>query len=120
MIRLSTTGYLIAALAVSVPLNLYQLHRAGIKSTEADHAVEMQRAEAAIAGLENTIKLNELLAGQRIADHATLLGTLEAIAERGQKTRTVWRQAEAAPLADGCGPGQARIDAVNAHLGPVR
>lgn len=117
MIRLPLWMYLSAALAISVGANLFQLHRAGIKSAEADHAVEMNEANGKIDQLEDTIELNQAIAGLKIADTTELIANLSEIAERGQRFKDRWRQAAAAPLPEGCGPGQARVDAVNAHLG---
>ncbi len=53
-------------------------------------------------------------------DSAELLQRLEAIAARGERTRTIYRAAAAAqPLPANCAPGQARVDAINQALGPT-
>lgn len=68
--------------------------------------------------LASAIRLIEGMAERRDHDDAELLADLTAIAERARSTRVIYREAAAAaPLPSGCGPGQARIDAVNRALG---
>ncbi|OBU67439.1 hypothetical protein A9K58_09675 [Stenotrophomonas maltophilia] len=60
------------------------------------------------------------IARQAQCDSDLLLQRLEAIAARGERTRTVYRAAAAAqPLPADCAPGQARGDAINQALGPT-
>lgn len=59
------------------------------------------------------------LAVDRNADQAALLARMEAIADRAERTKTVYRMAAASmPLASDCMLGTERVDAINSGLGP--
>lgn len=93
---------------VLATLNVWQLYRALTAPLRSEN-------KALAAALD---RVNGLAAA-RNRDDAQLLDRLDAIATRGERVRTVYRTAAAAePLAAQCAPGQARIDAVNAGLGP--
>lgn len=116
--QLKTLLILAGALALSLGGNAYQLYRAGKGSAQAAHAVEVCALTGQVKTLEGALGRAEMIAGMKAADTAELLATLDAIAERGQRTRVLYREAaRAAPLPAECTPGQARIDAVNAALG---
>ena len=77
-------------------------------------------AAARAATLADTLKVTAGIAEQARTDSSALLQRLEAIAERGERTRTVYRATAAAqPLPANCAPGQARVDAINQALGPT-
>jgi len=77
-------------------------------------------AAARAATLEDTVEVTAGIARQAQSDSAQLLQRLEAIAARGERTRTIYRAAAAAqPLPANCAPGQARVDAINQALGPT-
>ncbi|HGM6931315.1 TPA: hypothetical protein ACKQDF_000780 [Stenotrophomonas maltophilia] len=77
-------------------------------------------AAARAATLEDTLEVTAGIARQARTDSAELLQRLEAIAARGERTRTIYRAAAAAqPLPANCAPGQARVDAINQALGPT-
>lgn len=77
-------------------------------------------AAARAATLADTLEVTARIARQAQADSAELLQRLEAIAARGERTRTIYRTAAAAqPLPANCAPGQARVDAINQALGPT-
>lgn len=99
---------LLILLALSVTMNVRQWadHRAYVNG---EH--DRLTAAAAKASAETSARI-ATAAGR---DNTALLGELREIADRAQRTRTVYRQAAArAPLAVNCAPGQARLDAVNA------
>lgn len=102
------TTMLVLLLAGSVTLNVRQWadHRAYV-SGEHDRLT----AAAAKASAETSGRI----ATAARQDNSVLMDELREIAERAQRTRTVYRQAAARnPLPTNCAPGQARIDAVNA------
>ena len=79
-------------------------------------AAEQARAET----LADTLKITSAIAGDAKADSEQLLKRLEAIADRGQRVKNIYRAAAAAePLPANCAPGQARVDAINQALGPT-
>lgn len=93
---------------VLATLNVWQLYRALTAPLRGENKA-LASALDRITGL----------AAARDRDDAQLLDRLAEIAARGERVRTVYRSAAAAdPLAPQCAPGQARIDAVNAGLGP--
>lgn len=99
---------LVLLLAMSVWLNVRQY---GDKREAAAQARAQAYAEAlaTTAGIAKDAK----------KDSGQLLERLDAIAQRGERTRVVYQKAAAAqPLAANCAPGQARVDAINAGLGP--
>lgn len=99
---------LVLLLAGSVTLNVRQWadHRAYVKG-------ERDRLTAAAA--KASAQTSARIATVARQDNAALIGELREIADRAQRTRTVYRQAAArSPLPANCAPGQARIDAVNA------
>lgn len=99
---------LAALLAMSVWLNVHQY------GSRREAAAE-GRSRAYAQALTETAGI----ANQASKDSDQLLDRLEQIAERGERTRVVYRDAAAAqPLAENCAPGKARIDAINAGLGP--
>lgn len=78
------------------------------------------RASARAEALAETLQITAGIARKARADSAQLLGRLDAIAVRGERVKVVYRDAAlAAPLADGCAPGQGRVDAINEILGPA-
>lgn len=82
------------------------------------------RREAAAASraatLADSLEVTAAIARQAQSDSSQLLQRLEAIAARGERTRTVYRAAATAqPLPASCAPGQARGDAINQALGPT-
>jgi len=95
-------------LGLSVWLNVHQY---GSKREAAADARAKAYAQALTATGE--------VAKQATKDSDQLLDRLEQIAQRGERTRVVYRDAAAAqPLAENCAPGQARVDAINEGLGP--
>lgn len=95
-------------LATSMWLNVHQY------GSRREAAAE-GRAKAYAQALTETAGI----AKQATKDSDQLLDRLEQIAERGERTRVVYRDAAAAqPLAENCAPGQARVDAINGGLGP--
>lgn len=77
------------------------------------------KAEGKAQGYQEALDRSNGIAAAAQRDNTQLLTDLESIAERGRKTRVVYRTAaEAAPLPSQCAPGQGRIDAVNQALGP--
>lgn len=59
------------------------------------------------------------LASDASRDNARLMSELDALVERGRRTRVVYRRAAAgAPLPAQCAPGAERIQAINQGLGP--
>jgi hypothetical protein len=116
VIRLTTTGYLIAGLVLSLAVNVGFVFSAGYNA--AKHAADGKLAEkdTTIARLQGTVRVNSALAERAATDHTALLTDLQAIATRGQETRTVWRTRTVptfTALPGGCAPGQERQDAVN-------
>lgn len=99
---------LAAALAASAWLNVWQWKRAISAPLRAENRA-----------LNEALAMQNGLARDARRDNDQLLDRLEGIAARGQRTRTVYRNAAAAtPLAQACAPGAARIEAVNQALGP--
>lgn len=99
-----------AALAASLWGNWHQFKRALTANLRLEN-------KALTAALDVTTRM----ANARLRDDTQLMTDLEAIAARGQRVRVVYRQAAAAkPLPAQCAPGQARIDAVNRGLGPLK
>jgi hypothetical protein len=94
-------------LALSAVGNVWQLRRAWRASAVADAAAMQQTLDQA----------RQIAASQQAAQAASLR-QLDALVERGRQTRVIYRQAAATPLPEDCTPGQARVDAVNAGLGP--
>jgi hypothetical protein len=98
--------YLAIALGLSLYGNWWQFKRALTADLRAENA-----------DLTKTVETVRKLASGAQADQDKLLADLAAIAERGKQQRIVYRQAAAAaPLADNCAPGQARMDAVNSGI----
>lgn len=97
-----------SALAASAWLNVWQWKRAISAPLRAENRA-----------LSEALETQNGLARDARRDNVQLLERLEAIADRGQRTRTIYRNAAAsAPLAQACAPGAARIEAVNQALGP--
>jgi hypothetical protein len=114
VIRLTTTGYLIAGLVLSLAVNVGFVFSAGYNA--AKHAADGKLAEkdTTIARLQGTVRVNSALAERAATDHTALLTDLQAIA-----TRTVWRTRTVptfTALPGGCAPGQPRQDAINALI----
>lgn len=85
---------------------------------DADAAV-LAKTAAERDGLKFTAAVNEAIAGQKALDTSALLADLRGIAEAARPVRVQYRTAAAAkPLGASCSPGQGRVDAVNARLGP--
>lgn len=100
---------LLVLLLLSVAGNVWQAYRAMTRPARVENAA-LTRALDQITGI----------AERRDRDDAQLIASLQSIADRGQQVRTIYRTAAAqAPLDGKCAPGQARVDAVNAALGPI-
>lgn len=83
----------------------------------ADHRAYVQGEQARLEAAANKagLQVAAKIAGEKQRDTKALLAELDAIAERGQRTRTVYKVAAAkAPLAEVCAPGAERMSAVNA------
>jgi hypothetical protein len=119
-VKIQLIPALIVALALSLIGNAAALYFMGRTDAKAASAVQTAKDEATIEAQRLALETSsKLVAGGR-EDHEALLGDLALIAERSRKTRVVYRDAAvAAPLPVDCGPGTARMDAVNAHLGPA-
>lgn len=99
---------LATALAGSAWLNVWQWKRAINAPLRAENRA-----------LNEALEMQNELARDARRDNDQLLDRLDEIADRGQRTRTIYRNAAAAaPLAEACAPGAARIEAVNQALGP--
>lgn len=114
---LAVTGLLLASLAG----NVWQL-RQGV---EAAADCRAQREAAAATGeergrrlaAEETAARTAQIAAAAASDHVQLLADLRAIADRGQQTRTVYRDRIREIPAATCAPGAERMDAANAAIG---
>lgn len=121
MIQLKPTAYLGIALALSLSTNAFLIYHAGANSAKAQHEIELAREKGKAEVLQDAVDTNQAIADAAAADYLGLLEQLNEIAERGQKTRIIYREIAAdEPLAAGCGPGQRRMDAVNESLGGNR
>ena len=112
---------LVLALLVSLGGNAFFFYHAaktaGLNEGEAERKVLAANVDA----LQQDAAVTKALSKRAVADNSALLQSLELIAERGQETRTIYRTVAAkAPLALACAPGQERMDAVNAALGPIK
>ena len=116
---LAVTGLLLASLAV----NVWQLHG----RIEAAAECRAQREAAAATGeergrrlaAEETADRTAKVAAAAVRDRDQLLADLRAIADRGQQTRTVYRDRIREIPAATCAPGAERMDAANAAIGGV-
>jgi hypothetical protein len=107
------------ALLASMAGNFLLVRSAWIAHGEAKGQKAREKLERENASLTRKIEIDAALAAQAKPQNEQLLADLRDIAERGQQTRVIYRQAAAkSPLAAVCVPGQARMDAVNAGLGP--
>lgn len=94
-------------LLLSIAGNVWQAYRALTAPLRTENK-ELQHVIDTVSGI----------ADKRNKDDRKLLAELDAIAERGRRTRIEYRTAAAAqPLPEQCAPGQARVDAVNRALG---
>lgn len=105
------------ALALSLTLNAWQLHRhgqvTGKAAGELQAAVERGKAEALAERADQMTRLATLAE----EDRSAVLQDLERIAERGQQARIVYRDRISQLPAASCAPGRERMDAVNALVG---
>lgn len=102
----------VAILGLIASVSLWgNLHQYGTRRA----AVEKARADV----LADTLKVTAGIARDRTKDDATLLATVQAIADQRVKTQVIYtKAADARPLAANCAPGQQRMDAVNAGVKP--
>jgi hypothetical protein len=105
------------ALALSLSLNAWQLHKHGQSTGKAEGelqaAVERGRAEALAQRADQMTRLATLAE----EDRSAVLQDLERIAERGQQARIVYRAGISQLPAASCAPGRERMGAVNALVG---
>lgn len=83
----------------------------------ADHRayVKSEGDRLKLAASQAGIKVTSAIAGEARRDNSKLLKDLDEIAERGRRTRVVYRAAaDKRPLPMQCAPGKERMDAVNA------
>lgn len=107
------------ALALSLAGNVLQLRSAWVSHGEAKGEQARQKLASELAGFKEKATIETAIGSVARADNTALLSELSAIADRGRQTKTVYlRAAGKTPLALQCAPGQERIDAVNASLGP--
>ncbi len=106
------------ALGLSLGGNFLLVRKAWMDAGRAEVQGELNDANAKLDAAEDTLALNTALGKQAQKDHSDLLAELAAIAERGQQTRTIIRNANraAAPLPQNCGPGPVRMEGVNKAL----
>jgi hypothetical protein len=101
---------LAALLALSLWGNLHQY----VASKTAPLREDLKQATQALDTVNRVAK-------QAQADQTDTLNRLNKIAERGERTHVVYRTAATdQPLPPQCAPGQARVDAINAGLGPQK
>lgn len=116
---LKIVAVLVLALACSFGANVWQLWHAGVSAGHAKGEDERQVLQTRNAELDRAAAVNGAIAEAARSDSTELLNDLAEIAERGRTERVVYaRAAKAAPLPVECQPGQGRMDAVNASLGP--
>lgn len=96
-----------ALLLLSVAGNLWQFRRAA-----------RARAAADAAALSQALSQAQALSRALSHDAAQRQADLDALIERGRQTRVVYRQAARVPLPANCAPDDARVQAINAGLGP--
>ncbi|KFN42336.1 hypothetical protein [Arenimonas oryziterrae] len=107
------------ALLLSIAGNTWQLWHSGVAAGRAEGEATITQLRDTNAGLAKTAAVNSAIAVVAKEQNLALVNDLAAIAERARGERIVYRTAAAAaPLAPNCAPGQARMDAVNAMLGP--
>lgn len=110
---------LFLALAISIGGNVWQLWHAGVSAGRAEGENQREVLQSRVTELGRAAAVNGAIAKVARADSTALLNDLAVIAERGRTERVVYRRAAAAaPLPVNCQPGQGRMDAVNAALGP--
>ena len=108
-----------ALLGLSLIANVFGLYWLGRNTGAAKKELQVEALQTQVAGFEQAAAVNKVLADRSDKQRYAILDELVAIADRAQNTKIVYRQAAAAaPLPTGCEPGQARMDAVNAGLGP--
>lgn len=113
-IFLVSMGLLLSAL-----LNVWFLYSAGKHSGEAKAAEQVAALQTKVSGFEVTAAVNTELAKRAETLNMSVLNELESIADRARETRIVYKEAaRRAPLSANCAPGDARVEAVNATLGP--
>lgn len=102
------TLVLLPLLLASVVLNVWQWKRAVTAPLRAQNQA-----------LGTALTTARGLASDASRDNARLVSDLDALVERGRRTRVVFRHAAAsAPLPAQCAPGAERIQAINQGLGP--
>lgn len=107
------------ALLLSLSANAWQFRNAGVVQGRNEGEAERADLSGQLAQTSQALAVSKALETQGHEDHSQLLVQLDAIAERGQQFRTVYRAAAAAkPLAANCAPGAERVQANNALLGP--
>ena len=108
-----------AAFAVSMLLNIGLLFHAGKQWGEAKAEAKLEDTREQLANANASLAASRALAGVAESDRLDVLDRLDAIAERAQRERVVYKTVAAkAPLAPNCAPGAERINAVNGMLGP--
>jgi hypothetical protein len=114
---LAVTGLLLASLAG----NALQLHGRIEASAECRAQREAAAATAQERGrrlaAEETANRTAQVAAAAVEEREKLLADLRAIADRGQQTRTVYRDRIREIPAATCAPGAERMDAANSAIG---
>ena len=108
-----------ALLGLSFIANVVGLYWLGRNNGAAEKELQVEALQSQVVGFEKAAAVNGALADRSDKQRYELLDELVSIADRAQQTKIIYRQAAAAaPLPFGCEPGQARMEAVNAGLGP--
>lgn len=111
---------LILGLTLSLVGNVLQLRSKWIGEGKALGDVERRQLTQENANYRQKAAINAAIALQAHADNRDILNRLDGIAARAQETRVIYRTVAAkAPLGTQCAPGQQRMDAVDAGLGPL-
>lgn len=105
------------ALVLSLGANVLQLRAAWVGEGKAQGQAARESLAAANESLTRDAAINAGIAKTARIDATGLLSRLDAIADRGEQVRVIYRTAAArTPLAANCAPGTARVDSINQGL----
>lgn len=111
-----------AAIAcLSLAGNLVQWRAHGVQKAELQAACDQRIADAVLAGVKQAQAeadaKAEAIRKDAEKDRADLIAQVEALRKRGPERVTVYRdRVRDVPVTAKCGPGQARVDALNEAL----
>lgn len=114
---LAVSGLLLVSLAGNLWLGMLNIEAAAECRAQREAAAATGEERGRRLAAEETASRTAQVAADAVADRAQLLADLRGIAERGQQTRTVYRERIREIPAATCAPGAERMDAANAAIG---